>query len=95
MVGDVIEVSGLTGVVRRIGIRASIIALPDSSQLIIPNGQLIADKVTNRTVSSRQKRMELRIRVAYGSNPQEVIDLLMVALLCEGHVLIEDVPGIG
>ncbi|MFL6530705.1 MAG: mechanosensitive ion channel family protein, partial [Chthoniobacterales bacterium] len=75
-VGDVIEVSGLTGVVRRIGIRASIIALPDSSQLIIPNGQLIADKVTNRTVSSRQKRMELRIRVAYGSNPQEVIDLL-------------------
>jgi MoxR-like ATPase len=26
---------------------------------------------------------------------REVIDLLLVALLCEGHVLIEDVPGIG
>jgi len=25
----------------------------------------------------------------------EVIDLLVVALLCQGHVLIEDVPGIG
>jgi len=25
----------------------------------------------------------------------DVIDLLLVALLCEGHVLIEDVPGIG
>ncbi|GCE48373.1 MoxR-like ATPase [Thermosporothrix hazakensis] len=25
----------------------------------------------------------------------DVIDLLMVALLCEGHVLFEDVPGIG
>jgi MoxR-like ATPase len=25
----------------------------------------------------------------------EVIDLLLVALLCEGHVLVEDVPGIG
>jgi MoxR-like ATPase len=25
----------------------------------------------------------------------EVIELLMVALLCEGHVLIEDVPGVG
>ena len=23
------------------------------------------------------------------------IELLMVALLCEGHVLIEDVPGVG
>src|SRR6266516_3534818 len=26
---------------------------------------------------------------------EEVTDLLMVALLCEGHVLFEDVPGIG
>ncbi len=26
---------------------------------------------------------------------EEVIDLLLVALLCEGHVLLEDVPGIG
>jgi MoxR-like ATPase len=26
---------------------------------------------------------------------EEVIDLLMVAMLCEGHVLFEDVPGIG
>jgi MoxR-like ATPase len=26
---------------------------------------------------------------------RDVIDLLMVALLSEGHVLIEDVPGIG
>src|ERR1700688_2943128 len=26
---------------------------------------------------------------------EEVVDLLTVALLCEGHVLFEDVPGIG
>lgn len=26
---------------------------------------------------------------------EEIIDLLIVALLCEGHVLFEDVPGIG
>ncbi|MDW7659645.1 MAG: AAA family ATPase, partial [Bacillota bacterium] len=26
---------------------------------------------------------------------QETIDILMIALLCEGHVLIEDVPGVG
>ncbi|MDQ6623909.1 MAG: mechanosensitive ion channel, partial [Verrucomicrobiota bacterium] len=74
--GDVIEVGGVTGLVRRIGIRASVLLLGDSSQLIIPNGQLISDKVTNRTRSSRQKAMTLRIRVAYGSDPGQVIDLL-------------------
>src|SRR5205085_10028250 len=26
---------------------------------------------------------------------REVVELLLVALLCEGHVLIEDVPGTG
>ena len=75
-VGDVIEVGAYTGVVRRIGIRASVIALADNSLLIIPNGQLISDKVTNRTISSRQKRMELRLRVAYGTDPERVISLL-------------------
>ena len=32
-------------------------------------------------------------RVIVGKRP--IIELLMVALLCEGHVLIEDVPGVG
>ena len=32
-------------------------------------------------------------RVIVGKD--EVVDLLLVALLCEGHVLLEDVPGIG
>ena len=32
-------------------------------------------------------------RVIIGKRP--VIEMLMVALLCEGHVLLEDVPGVG
>src|SRR5947199_1232241 len=32
-------------------------------------------------------------RVIVGKS--EVIELLLVALLCEGHVLLEDVPGLG
>jgi potassium-dependent mechanosensitive channel len=76
-VGDLIQVGDQTGVVRRIGIRASIIALDDKSQLIIPNGQLISEKVTNRTFSSLQKRMELTIRTAYGEDPEQVIALLV------------------
>ena len=26
---------------------------------------------------------------------RDVIELLLVALLCDGHVLLEDVPGVG
>ena len=42
--------------------------------------------------SARSVRQNVS-RVIVGK--EEVIDLLMVALLCEGHVLFEDVPGIG
>jgi small-conductance mechanosensitive channel len=91
-VGDVIEVGAYTGVVRRIGIRASVIALSDNSLLIIPNGQLISDKVTNRTISSRQKRLELRLRVAYGTDPQRVIEILTATAAAEPSVARQPAP---
>ena len=89
-VGDVIALGGVTGVVQRIGIRASVIRLIDGSELIVPNGQLISEKVTNRTVPSRQARIDLRVGVAYGSDPQRVIELLRGA--ATAHPLVAQQP---
>lgn len=75
-VGDIIEVGGASGTVQRIGIRASIIRLANSSELIVPNGQLISERVGNWTLSNRQRRIELRIGVSHDTDPQRVIDLL-------------------
>lgn len=39
-----------------------------------------------------------RIRAAVGSvivGKQDVVDQLLIAVLCQGHVLVEDVPGVG
>jgi len=91
-VGDLIQVGDQTGVVRRIGIRASIIALDDKSQLIIPNGQLISEKVTNRTFSSLQKRMELTIRTAYWEDPERVIALLIKTAAAHSNVTKNPAP---
>jgi MoxR-like ATPase len=44
-----------------------------------------------RAMAERARRNVGQVIVGKG----EVIDLILVALLCEGHVLIEDVPGIG
>jgi small-conductance mechanosensitive channel len=85
-VGDVVEIGTVTGVVQRIGIRASIIRLPNNSELIVPNGQLISERVTNRTYSSRQARMDLRVGVAYDSDPQRVLQLLTDAAAAHPQV---------
>jgi MoxR-like ATPase len=44
-------------------------------------------------VSTTEKVRESVARVIVGK--EEGVTLLLVALLCEGHVLIEDVPGVG
>jgi small-conductance mechanosensitive channel len=76
-VGDVIDVGGVSGVVMQIGIRASKMRLGDNSVLIVPNGQLISDKVTNRDAPSRQAQIELPVQVAYRTAPRQVMDLIL------------------
>lgn len=50
------------------------------------------DEIRQVQETARSVRQNVS-RVIVGK--ESVIDLLMVALLCEGHVLFEDVPGIG
>jgi len=74
--GDIVEVGGTTGEVRRIGIRSSTIHTPQGAEVIVPNSNLISDRVVNWTLSDRRKRMEVKVGVAYGSDPERVIALL-------------------
>jgi len=84
-VGDAIEVQGVGGVVRRIGIRSSTIRTWDGAEVIVPNGSLIAESVTNWTLSDRSRRIEIDVGVEYGSDPQQVLAILSdVACKSEG-----------
>jgi MoxR-like ATPase len=51
----------------------------------------LVDVTTIRALADRAGENIERVIVG----KRDVIDLLLVAVLCEGHVLIEDVPGIG
>ncbi|MGC4031627.1 MAG: mechanosensitive ion channel [Tepidisphaeraceae bacterium] len=76
-VGDVIEIEGVTGVVSRIGIRASVIRTPLAAEIILPNGTLISGRVVNWTLSNRQRGVELSVTVASaGVEPHKLIQLL-------------------
>ena len=60
-VGDVIQIDDASGVVERIGIRASTIRTMAGAEVIIPNGSLISSKVTNWTFSAHQRSIEMPI----------------------------------
>ena len=78
-IGDTVEFGKVTGEVRSIGIRASVVRTFDGAEVIVPNGNLISGEVINWTLSDRQRRVELKVGVAYGTDPQRVIDLLVGA----------------
>ena len=75
--GDVVEVAGVVGVVRRIGIRSSTIHTSDDAEVIVPNNDLISSKVTNWTLSSSKRRVDIRVGIAYGTEPGPVLKLLV------------------
>ena len=75
-VGDVIQVGDAAGVVQRIGIRAIVLRAGDGSELIVPNGNLISNRVTNWTFSDSQRLIEVPVAVAQAADPDHVIELL-------------------
>ncbi len=78
-VGDTVELAPLIGRVKDIGIRASTVRTFDGAEVIVPNGDLISGRVVNWTLSDQQRRIDVNVGVAYGSNPNQVIDILLEA----------------
>jgi potassium-dependent mechanosensitive channel len=75
-VGDIIQIDTDIGEVRRIGIRACVIRTTDGSEVIVPNGTIISNKVTNWTLSDWYRAIEVSVTVARGAAPQHVIEVL-------------------
>jgi small-conductance mechanosensitive channel len=75
--GDVVEVSGTQGKVREIGMRATTLTTFEGADVVVPNGTLLSEKFVNWTLSDMTRRVDVNIGVAYGSNPREVMQLLL------------------
>lgn len=84
--GDVVDLGGDIGKVRDIGIRATTISTYDGAEVVVPNGMLLAEKMTNWTLTSDRRRIELPVGVAYGTDPRTVLALLQATT--------EGVPGV-
>jgi small-conductance mechanosensitive channel len=86
-VGDIVEVGNLQGTVRRIGIRASVIHTVAGADIIVPNSQLVTDKLTNWALS-----FGLPVGVNYGADPKKVIELLEQVARTHPDVLTDPAP---
>ena len=76
-VGDIVEVDGLVGTVRRIGVRTSLVETRDNFTVIVPNSKLIIEKVINWSHNDKKARFFVQVGVAYGSDTELVKKILL------------------
>jgi potassium-dependent mechanosensitive channel len=83
-VGDVIQIEDASGIVEHIGIRASTVRTTTGSEIIVPNGKLISERVVNWTFSSHERSIQLPVAVPIGTDlPLVIRTLEQVAKDCE------------
>ncbi len=91
-VGDTVQAGALTGEVTRIGVRSSTIRTVEGADVIVPNANLISDQVVNWTLSDRRRRVDVSVGVAYGTDPERVLTLLVDAARKQKDVLAAPPP---
>jgi potassium efflux system protein len=89
-VGDEIKIGDASGIVRRIGIRASRIRQWDNSEIIVPNSKLISDNVKNWTLSAGKRGIEVPISVTSEADIDGVVALLVRT--AKSNPLVADEP---
>ena len=68
-VGDYVELeSGVTGEVREINFRSTLVTTNDNIDVVVPNSEFINSRVTNWTMRETLRRFRIPFGVAYGSD---------------------------
>ena len=79
-IGDFVEVDGAHGVIEKVGNRSTRIRRTDGVHILVPNSQLLEQKVVNWTLVDRDIRNTVRVGVAYGSPVRRVAELIRQAI---------------
>ena len=76
-VGDIIVVGQDMGEVMSLGLRATTVQTFDNAEIVIPNAELITLPVTNWTLANKSVRVKVPVGVAYGTDLESVLKILL------------------
>ena len=93
-VGDWVEIGDKSGKVQKITIRATTVMTWDGVGVVIPNEELIGGTLVNASLGQPRLRRIVNVGVAYGSDVQQVKDLILEATQSHGLVLKRPAPEV-
>jgi potassium efflux system protein len=91
-VGDIVTLGDTTGIVNRIRMRATTIVDWDRKEYVVPNKDLVTERLLNWTLSDQTTRIVINVGVAYGSDTERACALLREVVDSHPEVLKDPVP---
>lgn len=93
-VGDFVEFDGMSGYVKEVSLRATLIRTREGGDVVVPNSNLVENKVLNWSYDSYNGRIHIPVGVAYGSDTVLVTETLLNSAYMEPAVLHEPPPKV-
>jgi len=90
-IGHVLNIGGMIGTVKEIGLRTSLIETRDRITVVVPNSKLVTDNVINWSHLDEKVRFQINVGVAYGSDTKLVKNILLS--VATGHPEIVEHPN--
>lgn len=90
-IGDMVEVGGRYGQVTQIATRYTVLRDLDGTETVLPNETMITSPVINHSLSDKKNRVFLPVQVAYGSDLDQVRELMLAA--AAAHAKVIEAPG--
>ncbi len=92
--GDVIEISGTYGRINKLAARYTSVISRDGREHLVPNEDIITQPVINWTFSDKKVRRHLPVNVAYSSDLDQVMALMMEAAIETPRVIKNPEPRV-
>ena len=90
--GDVVAIDDTYGQIKTMGARYVSIVTRDGSEYLVPNEDMITNRVVNWSFSTKLLRVKIGVGVAYGSDVHRVMDLMIEAARKTDRVLDDPRP---
>ncbi|QNS15861.1 mechanosensitive ion channel family protein [Mannheimia bovis] len=89
--GDLIETSGMTGVVEQMGLLVLELRTGDNKTVLLPNGKVFSDSIVNYS-NNPTRRIDFTFDISYDSNIKEAKEIIERILETNEYVLKEPKP---
>ena len=93
-VGQYVEIAGVSGTVTKISIMRTTLETPDHKEILIPNSEITASKITNFS-SEPQRRVDLYFSASYDAPTALVKQALQEAIDADERILSDPEPFVG